>query len=232
MNYQRAPRLRILIFLGLLLGVFPRFGWAEPPAPIPEKKPTNLSGSSTVAYTNSMDVLDDKRALGVGDRVSFRVVEDRKDPVVLTVTDSGEMEVPLIGRVSATNKTCKQLAYLIKAPLEKTYFYKATVIIGLDMVSVKSKGRIYVTGQVKTQGPLEIPPDEVFTVSKAIIRAGGLADFAQKKKVKLIRKVPGRSETETLIVNLEEIMEKGRTDLDIVLRPDDTINVPTRLINL
>ncbi len=197
----------------------------------PEKR--TLSAASTVAYTNSMDVLDDRRALGVGDRVSFRVVEDRKEPITLTVTDSGEMEIPLIGRVSAANKTCKQLAYAIKAPLEKTYFYKATVIVGLDTAgAVKSKGRIYVTGQVHTSGPMELPSDEVLTVSKAILRAGGLADFANKRKVRLTRKV-GNSQTETeiIIIDLEQIMEKGRIERDMVLKPDDVINVPPRAIN-
>ncbi len=220
--------LRIFLFLGLFLAASAPLLQAEQPAAATEKKPTSLSASSTVAYTNSMEVLDDRRTLGIGDKVSFRVVEDRKEPVILTVTDSGEMEVPLIGRVSAANKTCKQLAYLIKGPLEKTYFYKATVIVGLDMVSVKSRGRVYVTGQVKNQGPLDIPPDEVFTLSKAIMRAGGLADFANRKKIKLVRKGGG----ENLVVNLEEIMEKGRSDLDPLLKPDDTIIVPTRLVNL
>jgi len=194
-----------------------------------KKEPTVLSAASTVAYTNSMDVLDDRRVLGVGDRVSLRVVEDRKEPVALTVTDSGEVEVPLIGRISAAGRTCRDLAYAIKSPLEKTYFYKATVIVGLDVVSVKSKGRIYVTGQVKAQGPQELPTDEALTLSKAILRAGGLADFANKKKVKLLRK-NGGNQAET-IVNLEEIMEKGRIDRDPVLRADDMIVVPERLVN-
>ena len=63
------------------------------------------SSANTVAYTTSMEVLNDKRKLGPGDRVSFRVVEDRKQPVQLVVTDSGEMEVPLVGRVPAAEKT-------------------------------------------------------------------------------------------------------------------------------
>lgn len=188
-----------------------------------------LSAAATVAYTNSMEVLNDRRTLGVGDRVSFRVVEDRKDPVALVITDSGELEVPLIGRVSAAGKTCKQLAYAIKGPLEKTYFYKATVIIALDLASVKSLGRIYVTGQVKKQGAQDLPAEGTFTVSKAIMQAGGLADFANKKKIKLLRK-SGGSQTE-IIVNLEEIMEKGRLDQDPVLRPEDMIVVPERLVN-
>ncbi|MBV9390471.1 MAG: polysaccharide biosynthesis/export family protein, partial [Verrucomicrobia bacterium] len=70
--------------------------------------------TSGVENTTSMEVLDDKRPLRVGDRLSMRVVEDRKPPTPLVVTDSGEVEVPLIGRVMAKGKTCKQLAYSIK----------------------------------------------------------------------------------------------------------------------
>jgi polysaccharide biosynthesis/export protein len=174
-------------------------------------------------------VLDDKRPLQVGDRLSMRVVEDRKAPVSLIVTDSGEVEVPLIGRVAAKGKTCKQLAYVIKAPLEREYYYKATVIVGLDFETLKSPGRVYVTGQVRNQGPLAIPPDETFTVSRAIIRAGGFADFANKRRVRLIRK--NGDKTETIIVDLELVIKKGRTDKDPVVEPDDTIIVPERLIN-
>jgi protein involved in polysaccharide export with SLBB domain len=183
--------------------------------------------TSGVENTTSMEVLDDKRPLRVGDRLSMRVVEDRKPPVPLTVTDSGEVEVPLIGRVSAKGKTCKQLAYWIKGPLEREYYYKATVIVGLDVEGRVSPGRAYVTGQVRTQGPVEIPPDETFTVSRAIIKVGGFADFANKKKVKLVRK----NSSETIIVDVDAIIRKGRTDKDPVVEPEDTIIVPERLIN-
>jgi polysaccharide biosynthesis/export protein len=185
--------------------------------------------STAVANTTSMDVLDDKRLLQIGDRLSMRVVEDRKPPVSLIVTDSGEVEVPLIGRVEAKGRSCKRLAYAIKAPLEREYYYKATVIIGLDFETLKSPGRVYVTGQVRNQGPLAIPPDETFTVSRAIIRAGGFADFANKRRVKLVRK--NGDKTETIVVDLELVIKKGRTDKDPVVEPDDTIIVPERLIN-
>jgi len=185
--------------------------------------------SNAVANTISMDVLDDKRLLQIGDRLSMRVVEDRKPPVSLIVTDSGEVEVPLIGRVAAKGRSCKQLAYAIKAPLEREYYYRATVIVGLDFQTLKSPGRVYVTGQVRNQGPLAIPPDETFTVSRAIIRAGGFADFANKRRVKLVRK--NGDKTETTIVDLELVIKKGRTDKDPVVEPDDTIIVPERLIN-
>ena len=183
--------------------------------------------ASGVENTTSMEVLDDKRPLRVGDRLSLRVVEDRKPPTQLFVTDSGEVEVPLIGRVMAKGKTCKQLAYSIKGPLERDYYYKATVIVGLDVEGHVSPGRVYVTGQVHSQGPIEIPPDETFTVSRAILKAGGFADFANKRKVKLIRK----NSSEIIIVDVDTIVRKGRFDKDPAVEPDDTIIVPERLIN-
>lgn len=188
------------------------------------------SAAGTVAYTNSMAVLDDQRKLGNGDRVSFRVVEDRKLPVPLIVTDSGEMEVPLIGRVTARGKTCKQIAFEVKRLLEKDYFRSCTVIIGLDSVSSKSRGKIYVMGQVRNQGPQDIPADETFTVSRAILRAGGFADFANKKKVRLTRKLPNGG-SETTAIDLVQVLDKGKTDKDVELQPDDLIVVPERLIN-
>ena len=206
------------------------FCLAQEPATANKAQPA--STSSGVSYTNSMNVLDDKRKLVIGDRVSFHVVEDRKPPVLLAVTDSGEVEVPLIGRVMAVDKTCKQLAYDIKAPLEKEYFYTATVIIGLDFVSGKSRGKVYVTGNVRGPGPMEIPADETFTVSRAILRAGGFDQFANKHKVKLIRKkADSPSETETIYLDVGDIIEHGRADRDMVLLPDDMIVVPRALIN-
>jgi polysaccharide biosynthesis/export protein len=184
---------------------------------------------SIVAGTTSMEVLDDKRPLRIGDHLSMRVVEDRKPPVGLIVTDSGEVDVPLIGRVRAKGLTCKQLAYEIKQPLEREYYYKATVIVGLDIQGLKSPGRIYISGQVRNQGPMDIPADETLTVSKAILRAGGFADFANKRKIKLIRRTGGTAQT--TIVDLEAVIRKGRTDKDPVVEPDDTIIVPERLIN-
>jgi len=63
-------------------------------------------------------------------------------------------------------------------------------------------------------------------LGKAIIRAGGFGDFADKKKIKLTRK-----SGETVVVNLKRVIEDGRTDEDVVVQPDDQIYVPQRLVN-
>lgn len=197
-----------------------------PPA-IPKAAVVEPATTSTVMRTNSMTVLDDKKRLGSNDYVSFRVVEDRdNESQHLRVNDNGELEVPYIGLVQASGKSCKELAYAVKAALEREYYYHATVIIAVDHISEKSRGKVYVYGSVKGQGPQEIPADESYTVSKAIIRAGGFGDFADKKKIKLTRK-----NGETVTVNLKRVIEEGRTDEDVVVHPDDQIYVPQRLVN-
>ena len=174
-----------------------------------------------------MTVLDDKKRLGPNDYVSFRVVEDRdNESQHLRVNDNGELEVPYVGLVPASGRTCRELAYSVKSLLEREYYYHATVIIAVDRVSEKSRGKVYVYGNVKGQGPQEIPADETYTVSKAIIRAGGFGDFADKKKIKLTRK-----NGQNVIVNLKRVIEEGHTDEDVVVHPDDQIFVPQRMVN-
>ena len=219
--------------------IFAAIVWGSPPgraqdsaSPIPSIGKTPSADlpptTSTVMRTNSMEVLDDKKKLGPNDFVSFRVVEDRdNDSQRLRVNDSGELEVPYVGLVPAQGKTCKELAFNIKSALEKEYYYHATVILAVDRVSEKSRGRIYVYGSVKSQGPQEVPPDESYTVSKAVIRAGGFGDFANKRKVKVTRK-NGKDFT----VDLKRVIEEGHTEEDVVLQPDDQIYVPQRLINM
>jgi polysaccharide export outer membrane protein len=176
-----------------------------------------------------MDTLDDKHRLAVGDRVSFRILEDEEEPRPLIVTDSGEIEVPYIGRFMATEKTCKELALALKAELEKEYYYQATVMVGLDLMA-RSRGKVYLVGPVRAPGPQEIPSDEVLTISKAILRAGGFLETADKKNVRISRKkVPGPGE-EMMTVNVADILEKGKTEGDLVLQIGDLIYIPERLI--
>jgi protein involved in polysaccharide export with SLBB domain len=189
------------------------------------------AGLSMIPTTLSGYVPDDKYKLRVGDRVSLQILEDRDLPKSLIVADSGELDVPYVGRLAASERTCKQLAGELKAQLEKEYYYRATVIIALDAAN-KFLGRIYVWGQVKNQGPVDIAVNENLTAGKAILRAGGFGDFANKKKVKLVRGgSPENGGKQNFELNMVEILEDGKTEKDVVLQPDDFIIVPSRLIN-
>jgi protein involved in polysaccharide export with SLBB domain len=198
---------------------------------------SQLATNSTQAgLTNSMDALDEKHRLAIGDKLSFRILEDLDDPreslepKPLFVTDSGDIEIPYLGRVPAENKTCKQLAGEIKTALEKEYYFQATVILAVDFMT-KSRGRVYLVGPVRVPGPQEIPSDEVLTLSKAILRAGGFSDYADKHKVRVTRKgAAAGGQDQVLTVDVGEILEKGKTESDLPLQPGDLIYVPERLI--
>ena len=201
-------------------------------APVPPPSPS-LSSLTNVAAIPSPSTAsgyanDDRHKLAPGDKLSFQILEDRSLPVALQVTESAELDIPYIGRITVSSKTCKQLAEETKGLLEKDYYKRATIIIGLDAMS-KVIGRVYVWGPVRNQGPIEIPANETFTASKAILRAGGFGDFANKKEVKVVRKTP--TGNVTLKVNLVEVLEKGKTEQDITLEPEDFIIVPQRAIN-
>ena len=201
----------------------------------PPKAAASLSqdGTNAAAHisTNSMDALDDTYRLAIGDRLSFRIEEDEEDPKELTVTDSGDLEVPYIGRYPAAGKTCKELARALKVEFEKEYYYRATVIIAVDSMT-KSRGIVYLVGAVRGPGPEDIPSDEVFTVSKAVLRAGGFTDYADKRNVKVTRKggTSGAAD-QTFTVNVGEILEKGKIGSDLTLEAGDLIFIPERLVH-
>lgn len=226
------PRLRqihVAVSILLLALLVPAMLSAQQPASRDRSELPSAAG--IVAGTTSMEVLDNSRRLGAGDRLSYRVVQEKRAPLSLMITDSGEVEVPLIGRVRAGGRTCKELAEAIKPMLQREYFIRATVIIGLDSASVKSRGTVYVSGQVRSQGPIEIPAEDRLTVSKAILKAGGFAEFSDNRKVKLVRsKADGK--VETIIVDVDAILTKGQIDKDPVLQADDRIIVPRKFINI
>ena len=192
--------------------------------------PVTRAGTAAVSTTVSMDVLDDSRPMARGDVVNLRIIEDRDPPVSLKVTDAGDIEVPYIGRVRAEGKTPRAFAFDVKHMLERDYYHRATVIVSLDMEGQRSPGRIYVTGAVRGAGPQDIPANERFTVSKAILRAGGFSDFSNQRKVRLTRSNLNGT-TETFTIDVKEIIEKGRQELDVEVLPNDFVVVPERMIN-
>lgn len=207
----------------------PQGAKTTPATPAPATEVTNSPVAAIGVAT--MENLDDVYKLAMGDRLSFRIVEDNEDSKQLMVLQSGGIELPYVGRFPAIGKTCRTLAREIKAELEKDYYHRATVIITVDELT-RSRGRIYLFGAVRVPGPQEIPSDEVFTLSKAIMRAGGFADFANKRQVKVTRKVAGGDDKPKILVrNVGDVIEKGETKEDIDLEVGDIIYVPSRSVN-
>jgi polysaccharide export outer membrane protein len=181
------------------------------------------------ANNQAPDSLDNQYQLGPGDSVLYQVVEDQDTATNLTVTDSGDLELPYYGLVHAAGKTCRQLGLEIKPLLEKKLYYQATVVIALNVVNKTwVSGKVYVTGQVHLPGGYDIKSGEKLTVSTAILAAGGFSDFSDKKHVRLIRKTANGDQTS--IVNVTEVW-KGQLDGDLVVQPGDVVVVPARMMN-
>lgn len=84
-----------------------------------------------------------------------------------------------------------------------------------DTIIVPAADKFYITGYVKQPGSFVIRPG--MTVQQAIAEAGGLTERGSSRRIKIIRKVNGK----------DQEIDANMTDL---VRPNDTIKVPQRLI--
>lgn len=85
-----------------------------------------------------------------------------------------------------------------------------------------------VTGEVVRPGEYTIPASGRTTLARAIIRAGGFADYGNAKKVSVHRDSPDGS-TQTIQVDVNEILKEGNLSKDVPVFPGDLIFVPKRL---
>ena len=219
--------------------------YAQPAQPASSAQPGRgipgaYAPSGAAVYTpqqdpGSLGAPDPTKPLGRGDVVTFSIIQDREPPQVMRVTDTGELDFsafPKIGRVSVVGRTCAQVAAEVKHKLEADYYNVADVSLGINQVNHSdSRGRVYVTGNVRAPGPQELPSNERTMVSTVIIRAGGFDKFADGHRVRVTRKgKDGKSISFT--VDVQAIIDKGRQDLDKEVEDSDYINIPQKLFNI
>jgi polysaccharide export outer membrane protein len=94
-------------------------------------------------------------------------------------------------------------------------------------VPVDKPVTIYVFGQVRNPGALQVKRSSLPTLTQAIAQAGGFTDRANRAKVQIRRKDASGKEIE-VTVNVRNIL-KGRIK-DIALLVNDTIYVPESIL--
>ena len=172
-----------------------------------------------------MNTLDNLQKLQKGYKINYQVFEDRDLPITLTVTDSGDLVIPYYeGLIKAAGKTCREVAFEIKKELERTHYKRATVRVSVSSIAYTNTGTITVQGYVKSPGLQQLLPGEIYTVTMAIAKAGGGTDFANLKKVQLTRIIDG--EPKNFYINVKDVQEKGKLDLDMDVKAGDLIYVP------
>jgi polysaccharide export outer membrane protein len=126
--------------------------------------------------------------------------------------------VPLVGSVSAKGLTTNELEDVVAHGLEE---FIAAPEVSVVVLQVNSK-RVSVVGEVLRSGPQNVSLDT--RVVDAISAAGGFTAFANRRKVKVIRRGAG----EELEFRFDyDAFEAGRAPgTNVRLLPGDTVLVP------
>ena len=173
--------------------------------------PPVMTGSPFTGYTAA-----EVARFHVGDTVSVTLtgLPETIEPHIEPIKEDGTITMPNIGHVQAAGKTAGELQneiYNLYVP--KLYRHLTVTVNTGDRV-------YYVTGEVKQPGR-QLYAGQM-TVTKAITTAGDFTDFANHKKVWLIR-----ANGQRIKVNCNEALRDSSKDLPVY--PNDQIQVPRRL---
>jgi polysaccharide export outer membrane protein len=136
----------------------------------------------------------------------------------VTVRTDGKISMPLIKEVQVAGLTPAQVEATVQDQLGKMIKAPDVTVI---VVQINSK-KIYLTGAVKREGPLKYTYR--MTVLQAISEAGGLTDYAKRKKIYVLHHENGREYK--LPFDYSAVLKGERMEQNIFLSPGDHIVVP------
>jgi polysaccharide biosynthesis/export protein len=132
------------------------------------------------------------------------------------VRADGKISLPLIDEVQAAGLTPLQLKERLTQRLKEFVDGPNVSVVVQEINSFK----VFVTGEVRSAGVYRLRSDT--SILQIIPMAGGFTEWANQKKIVIIRKEAGRENR--ILVNYKDIAE-GRTP-NLILKRDDTIIVP------
>jgi len=156
--------------------------------------------------------------IGPEDQLSVVFYRDKDMSADVVVRPDGKISLPLLNDIQASGLTPDQLR--AKVSQEAKRFVQdpnATVVVR----QINSR-KVFITGAVEKPGtyPLIGPT----TVLQLIATAGGVKEYADSKKIIIIRK-DGATQS-TFNFNYKEVISRKNMPQNIELRPGDTIVVP------
>jgi polysaccharide biosynthesis/export protein len=170
-----------------------------------EHKPENGVGASVDSNTYKV---------GPADVLMVKVWNEDKFSGPVVVHQDGKITLPLVGDLDAGGTTPRDIEGTITKALTK---YVVKPLVTVTVQAVESK-KYYLDGQINHPG--EFPLDRPTTILEAISKAGGLQDFANKKKIYILRgdkKIP---------FNYKEVINGKNMEQNIPLEPGDHVFVP------
>ena len=161
---------------------------------------------------------DPEYRIGPEDVLQIDVWKETDFSASSPVRADGKISVALLNDVQAAGLTPIQLAASLREQLSK---YVVDPKITVSVTQMNSR-KAYVMGEVNRQGIVRLQSN--LTVLQAISAAGGLAPFANGKKIYVLRSQG--AEQIKLPFNYDAVIKGKHAEQNIVLHPGDTIIVP------
>jgi polysaccharide export outer membrane protein len=166
-------------FIALILAVSSSGQTSQAPPNLQSTIPTNPV--ARVANTVGAAVDPNKYLIGPEDVLFIKVWRENDFSMPVAVRPDGKITLPLVGEVPASGVTPMQLTKTLTEQLTRFINNPDVTVFVTD---VRSK-KYYIIGEVSHQGsfPLVTPT----TVLEALSNAGGFHEFANTKKIKILR---------------------------------------------
>ena len=199
---------------GLLILAISVFGINGPygQAAAADSKPAEAAAPAAVEAASS-----DSYVIGPSDVLVITVWKEPTLSGSILVRPDGMISMALLGDVQASGLTPLQLAGQISTKLKK-FIQDPNVSVVISQIHSKV---VYLLGEVVKPGPVEMTPG--MTLLSAIASAGGLTNFANSKKIYILRNDSGTQQK--IRVNYKDAI-KGNGAFNLALKSGDTIVVP------
>ena len=181
---------------------------APPQEPPPVRKP------SAGQAQEQTDATKKRYVIGSLDVLYIRVWNNQNLTGVVDVRPDGMISLPLVGELKADGLTVAELKDVIKVHLSD---YLNSPEVDVQVSRINSK-KVFLVGAINRPGPLVLASR--LTVSEAIFSAGGFRDFANQKKIYVLRG------TKKFNFNYKEVILGKHLEQDIPLENGDKIIVP------
>jgi len=161
----------------------------------------------------------DEYKIGEGDVLQISVWGEPAASVGGVVRPDGMISMPLIKDIHVSGLTPAEAEKVITDLLSKQIKgADVTVIVN----QINSKKIFVVGGGVKKEGPISFTYR--MTIMQALSEAGGLSDYAKRKKIYVLRNENGRQYK--LPFNYDAVLNGEHMELNIPLQAGDTLVVP------
>lgn len=213
-EFANVVRNVVAVVLTLLCGLFVSSpAVAQNQAPPPSR--SDAASTAPLKSDSAGAAVDPKTyVIGAQDILMIKVWREMDFTGPYTVRPDGKISMPLVGDVQASGLTPERLGEQLKQALSN-FINSPDVSVSLQTVGSK---KFYITGEVNRAGEYTLAtPTKVFD---ALSNAGGFRDFANKKKIIIIRG------TERIKFNYQDILKGKSLEQNIFLENGDTIVVP------